>query len=79
MQNVKTHLWLLYAAKPHLEKSEGGGSFVTVASLAGVLPTGEQSALQRGDTPNQRSRHDLRQDVRCNSVSPGLVMTEWYV
>lgn len=38
--NVKSHLWLLYAAKPYLEVSPGGGSFVTVASLAGVRPSG---------------------------------------
>jgi NAD(P)-dependent dehydrogenase (short-subunit alcohol dehydrogenase family) len=36
--NVKTHLFLFHAAKPHLEKSEG--SFLTTASLAGVTPGG---------------------------------------
>ena len=36
--NVKSHLWLFHAAQPHLQKSKG--SFVGVASLAGVLPSG---------------------------------------
>lgn len=36
--NVKAHMWLMKAASPHLEASEG--SFVTVASVAGVKPSG---------------------------------------
>lgn len=36
--NVKSHLFLFHAAKPHLAESRG--SFVTVASLAGVIPSG---------------------------------------
>jgi NAD(P)-dependent dehydrogenase (short-subunit alcohol dehydrogenase family) len=36
--NVKSHLFLFHAARKHLEKS--GGSFITVASLAGVKPSG---------------------------------------
>jgi NAD(P)-dependent dehydrogenase (short-subunit alcohol dehydrogenase family) len=36
--NVKSHLWLFHAAKKHLEESEG--SFITTASLAGVVPSG---------------------------------------
>lgn len=38
--NVKSHLWLMHAAKPHLEANEQGGSFVTTASLAGVKVSG---------------------------------------
>lgn len=37
--NVKSHLWLLYAAKVHLEQSENG-AFISVASVAGVRPSG---------------------------------------
>jgi NAD(P)-dependent dehydrogenase (short-subunit alcohol dehydrogenase family) len=36
--NVKSHLFLFHAARKHLEKT--GGSFITVASLAGVKPSG---------------------------------------
>ena len=36
--NVKSHLWLMHAAKPHLDQSEG--VFITTASLAGVKVSG---------------------------------------
>jgi NAD(P)-dependent dehydrogenase (short-subunit alcohol dehydrogenase family) len=36
--NVKSHLFLFHAVKPHLEKSEG--SFLTTASLSGITPGG---------------------------------------
>jgi NAD(P)-dependent dehydrogenase (short-subunit alcohol dehydrogenase family) len=36
--NVKSHLFLLHAAQPHLEKTEG--SFTTIASVAGIKPSG---------------------------------------
>jgi NAD(P)-dependent dehydrogenase (short-subunit alcohol dehydrogenase family) len=36
--NVKSHLWLMHAAKPYLEKTEG--VFITTASLAGVKVSG---------------------------------------
>ena len=36
--NVKSHLWLIHAAKEYLEVTEG--AFITTASLAGVIPSG---------------------------------------
>jgi NAD(P)-dependent dehydrogenase (short-subunit alcohol dehydrogenase family) len=36
--NVKSHLFLMHAAKPHLEKTEG--VFITTSSLAGVVSSG---------------------------------------
>lgn len=36
--NVKSHLWLMHAAKPHLDETEG--VFITTASLAGVKVSG---------------------------------------
>ena len=36
--NVKSHLWLIHAAKKHLDETEG--AFITTASLAGVIPSG---------------------------------------
>jgi len=79
--NVKSHLWLLYAAKPHLEKSEGGGSFVTVASLAGVRPSGSSLPYAVTKAAEIHLTKGLAiicgKNVRCNSVSPGLMLTEW--
>ncbi|KAK5948935.1 hypothetical protein OHC33_010021 [Knufia fluminis] len=79
--NVKSHLWLLYAAKPHLEASEGGGSFVTVASLAGVRPSGSSLPYAVTKAAQIHLMKGLATicgpKIRCNSVSPGLMMTEW--
>lgn len=79
--NVKSHLWLLYAAKPHLEKSEGGGAFVTVASLAGVRPSGSSLPYSVTKAAEIHLTKGLAiicgKSIRCNSVSPGLMMTEW--
>lgn len=79
--NVKSHLWLLYAAKPHLEKSEDGGAFVTVASLAGVRPSGSSLPYSVTKAAEIHLTKGLAvicgKSVRCNSVSPGLMMTEW--
>lgn len=36
--NVKSHLFLMHAAKKYLDETEG--SFITTASLAGVKPSG---------------------------------------
>lgn len=36
--NVKSHLWLMHAARPFLDRSEG--AFITTASLAGVKVSG---------------------------------------
>ncbi|EHY55447.1 hypothetical protein HRR83_008876 [Exophiala dermatitidis] len=83
--NVKSHLWLLYAAKPHLEKTaadEGvGGAFVTVASLAGVRPSGSSLPYSVTKAAEIHLTKGLAMicgpKVRCNSVSPGLMLTEW--
>lgn len=37
--NVKSHLWLIHAARKFLESSDNG-AFVSVASIAGVKPSG---------------------------------------
>lgn len=36
--NVKSHLWLMHAARQHLDETEG--SFITTASVAGVNHSG---------------------------------------
>lgn len=79
--NVKSHLWLFYAAKPYLEASEGGGSFVTVASLAGVRPSGSSLPYAVTKAAQIHLAKGLATicgpKIRVNSVSPGLMMTEW--
>ncbi|KKY28337.1 putative oxidoreductase ucpa [Diplodia seriata] len=68
--NVKTHMWLAYAAKKHLEESEG--AFITTASVAGVKPSGS-SLIHLAKT----LAVICAPKIRVNSVSPGLLMTEW--
>lgn len=36
--NVKSHLWLMHAAKKHLDETEG--AFITTASIAGISHSG---------------------------------------
>ncbi|KAL5324559.1 hypothetical protein ACEPPN_009105 [Leptodophora sp. 'Broadleaf-Isolate-01'] len=79
--NVKSHLWLLHAAKPHLEANEQGGSFLSIASLAGVVPSGSSMAYS---VTKAAEIHLLKclatvcgPKIQCNSVSPGMLMTEW--
>ncbi|KAK3074068.1 hypothetical protein LTR53_003780 [Teratosphaeriaceae sp. CCFEE 6253] len=77
--NVKSHLWLMHAAKPHLEASEG--AFITTASIAGVKPSG--SSLPYSVTKaaaihlSKALAVICSPKIRVNSVSPGLLLTEW--
>lgn len=79
LYNVKAHLWLLHAAKAELEKTEG--SFVTTASVAGVKPSG--SSLPYSVTKaaaihlSKALAVICSPKIRVNSVSPGLLLTEW--
>ncbi|CAK7273915.1 hypothetical protein SEPCBS119000_005903 [Sporothrix epigloea] len=81
--NVKAHMWLLYAAKPHLERNEDTkGSFVTIASLAGVRPSGSSVPYAVSKAAAIHLTRCLalvcgKSGVRCNAVSPGLLLTEW--
>ncbi|KAI1082806.1 short chain dehydrogenase [Whalleya microplaca] len=77
--NVKSHMWLMHAAKKHLDATEG--AFVTTASLAGVNVSG--SSLPYSVT-KAAQLHLVRglavmaaPHIRVNSVSPGLLLTEW--
>ncbi|KAJ9501189.1 hypothetical protein H2202_002983 [Exophiala xenobiotica] len=84
--NVKSHLWLLYAAKEHLGKAadeEGGigGAFVTVTSVAGVRPSGSSLPYAVTKAAGIHLTKGLAmicgRKIRCNSVSPGIMLTEW--
>ncbi|KAF2661826.1 oxidoreductase ucpA [Lophiostoma macrostomum CBS 122681] len=79
LMNVKTHLWLAYAAKDALTESEG--AFISTASVAGVKPSG--SSLPYAVTKAAQIHLAkglaviLAPRVRVNSVSPGMMLTEW--
>lgn len=79
--NVKSHLWILAAAKPYLEASEDGGSFITVASLAGIRPGGSSLPYSVTKAAQIHLVKGLAlicgPKIRCNAVSPGLLLTEW--
>lgn len=79
LYNVKAHLWLMHAARSHLEQTEG--AFITTASIAGVKPSG--SSLPYAVT-KAASIHLSKAlavicspKIRVNAVSPGLLLTEW--
>ncbi|KAF2218239.1 hypothetical protein BDZ85DRAFT_270759, partial [Elsinoe ampelina] len=79
LYNVKAHLWLAYAARNALKETQG--AFVTTASIAGVKPSG--SSLPYAVTKaaaihlSKSLANIMAPDVRVNSVSPGLLLTEW--
>ncbi|KAK4890316.1 hypothetical protein LTR27_010959 [Elasticomyces elasticus] len=79
LYNVKAHLWLMHAAKSHLEETEG--AFVTTASVAGVKPSG--SSLPYSVTKaaaihlSKALAVICSPKIRVNSVSPGLLLTDW--
>ncbi len=79
--NIKNQLWLLYAAKEHLGQANGGGAFVVVASLSGVRPSGSSLAYSVSKAAAIHLTKGLAlicgKAIRCNSVSPGLMLTEW--
>ncbi|KAL1593961.1 hypothetical protein SLS60_010695 [Paraconiothyrium brasiliense] len=77
--NVKTHLWLAYAAKDALAESEG--TFITTASVAGVKPSGSSLAYSVTKAAQIHLAKGLAvilaPKIRVNSVSPGMMLTEW--
>lgn len=79
LYNVKSHLWLMHAAKAELEKSEG--AFITTASIAGVKPSGSSLPYAVTKAASIHLSKSLAvicaPKIRVNSVSPGLLLTEW--
>lgn len=81
--NVKSHLWLMHAARPYLEASyseeKGGASFITTASLAGVKVSGSSLAYACTKAAQLHLAKGLAliaaPKIRVNSVSPGLLLT----
>ncbi|KIX92635.1 uncharacterized protein Z520_11664 [Fonsecaea multimorphosa CBS 102226] len=79
--NVKSHLWLFHATRPHLQANSDGGSFLVVSSLAGVIPSGSSIPYSVSKAAAIHLSKCLASvsgpKVRCNSLSPGLMMTDW--
>jgi len=79
--NVKSHLWLMHAARPHLEKNEQGGAFLLTSSVAGVKPSGSSLAYSVTKAAQLHLMKGLAlicgPNVAVNAISPGLMMTEW--
>ncbi|CAK7232000.1 hypothetical protein SCUCBS95973_008113 [Sporothrix curviconia] len=77
--NVKSHMWLLHAAEAYL--AEHDGAFITTASMAGVCGMGSSLAYSAAKAAQIHMVKGLAAMVapriRVNSVSPGLLETEW--
>ncbi|KAI0187391.1 short chain dehydrogenase [Xylaria flabelliformis] len=77
--NVKSHLWLMHAAKKHLDDAEG--AFITTSSVAGVIHSGSSLAYSITKAAQLHLVKALAvmaaPKIRVNSVSPGLLLTEW--
>lgn len=62
--NVKSHSYVFHAAKPYLAESRG--SFVTIASLAGVVPSGSSIVCHPTNIINEiRQVLTRRSALRC--------------
>ncbi|KAF5562140.1 alcohol dehydrogenase [Fusarium napiforme] len=83
--NVKSHLWLFHAAKPYLEESNqreaGVPVFVSTASLAGVIPSGSSMPYAVTKAAQIHLSKCLAKiaapSIRVNTISPGILLTEW--
>jgi NAD(P)-dependent dehydrogenase (short-subunit alcohol dehydrogenase family) len=77
--NVKTHMWLAYAAKDALAETEG--TFISTASVAGVKPSGSSVPYAVTKAAQIHLAKSLAvilaPKIRVNSVSPGMLLTEW--
>ncbi|KAH8657774.1 short chain dehydrogenase [Xylariales sp. PMI_506] len=77
--NVKSHLWLMHAAKKYLDETEG--AFITTASLAGVNVSGSSLAYSVSKAAQIHLCKGLASiaapKIRVNTVSPGLLLTDW--
>ncbi|KAF5642012.1 transforming growth factor-beta-induced ig-h3 [Fusarium sp. NRRL 52700] len=83
--NVKSHLWLFHAAKQYLEESNkreaGVPVFVSTASLAGVIPSGSSVPYAVTKAAQVHLSKCLAKiaapSIRVNTISPGILLTEW--
>jgi NAD(P)-dependent dehydrogenase (short-subunit alcohol dehydrogenase family) len=72
---VKTHLWLVEAALPYLNRS--AGSFMSTASLAVVKPSGSSLSYAVTKAAQIHLAKCLAVILGREGISPGLLETEW--
>jgi len=77
--NVKCHLYLMHAAKKHLDAAKG--TFITTSSVAGVFPAGSSLAYAVTKAAQIHLVKCLAviaaPNIRVNCVSPGMMLTDW--
>ena len=78
--NLIGHALLMQAAIPHL-LTAGGGSIVTTSSLAAQQPMNTMPAYSASKAGLHALMRNVattygKQNIRCNAVAPGLVLTE---
>ncbi|RMJ19333.1 hypothetical protein CDV36_000978 [Fusarium kuroshium] len=77
--NVKSHLFLLHAAREHLQTAKG--AFVMTSSVAGVKPSGSSIAYSVTKAAQLHLCKSLAMavapSIRVNAVSPGFMETNW--
>ncbi|GKT67285.1 short-chain dehydrogenase [Colletotrichum tofieldiae] len=69
--NVKSHVWLMHAAKKHLDETEG--AFITTASVAGAYSVTKAAQIHLAKVLAVIAAPR----IRVNSISPGLLLTDW--
>lgn len=79
--NVKAHMFLFKAAKPHFLANPDGGNMIITTSVAGIKATGSAlaySVTKHGAIALARGLA-LHQGPKCriNTVAPGLIETDW--
>jgi len=77
--NVKSHLWVMQAARAELKRNEG--SFLITASVAGIRPGGSSMAYAVSTAAGIHLAASLAKacapHITVNCISPGLLDTEW--
>lgn len=76
-----SHLQLMQAAKPILEKNADGGVYVMTSSIAGITPDGSSMGYSVTKAAALHLMKHLALSVgptiRVNAVLPGLLLTDW--
>lgn len=79
--NVKAHLYLFKAAKPHFNENKEGGNMIMTTSVAGIKQSGSALAYSVTKHAAQALARGLalHQGPKCriNTVAPGLLETDW--
>lgn len=79
--NVKSTLWLAGMTLPHVAK-QGGGSFIVVGSIAGLLANTVIGAYGMSKAAAHHLVRNLAaewgpKNVRVNAIAPGLIRTDF--